>query len=127
MKVLLIEDSLEIINTITLTLKLRWPEATLLTTTEGLKGVELVRSDPPDIVILDVNLPDIDGFEVLKRIRSFSQIPVIMLTVRDEWKDRLKGREMGANDYIIKPFSAPDLLFRMKLLVKRGVGPKNND
>ena len=77
MKVLLIEDDREIVDAISLAFKIRWPEATLISTRLGQKGVELVESESPDIVILDLGLPDINGFEVLQQIRLFSQVPTI--------------------------------------------------
>lgn len=119
MKVLLIEDSPEIINGVSLTFKLRWPEATLVSTDCGAKGIEMVETETPDIIILDINLPDMTGFEVLENIRRFSDVPIIVLTVRDDEVDELRGLEMGADDYITKPFSPANLLTRVRAVLRR--------
>jgi len=128
MKVLLIEDRQEIVDTLSLTFKLRWPEATLLSTPEGTKGLEMAESESPDIIILDINLPDMEGFEVLEQVRLFSEVPIIILTVREAELDKVKGLEMGADDYIVKPFSALDLLARVKAVLRRaGVHRPDNE
>jgi len=119
MKVLLIEDSPEIVNGVSLTFKLRWPEAALVSTDSGVRGVEMVEADSPDIVILDINLPDMTGFEVLENVRRFSDVPIIILTVRGDEVDELRGLEMGADDYITKPFSPANLLTRVKAVLRR--------
>jgi two-component system response regulator VicR len=119
MKVLLIEDDREIVDAISLAFKIRWPEATLISTRLGQKGVELVESESPDIVILDLGLPDINGFEVLQQIRLFSQVPTIILTVRSDEADIVKGLEWGADDYITKPFRQLEFLARVKALIRR--------
>ena len=122
MKVVLIEDSPEILKGVSLTFGLRWPDATVLTAMEGRKGVEIVESESPDIVILDLNLPDINGFEVLEAVRKFSDVPIIILTVRDSEVDELRGLEMGADDYITKPFSPANLLIRVQAILRRTNG-----
>jgi two-component system KDP operon response regulator KdpE len=119
MKVLLIEDDENIAASISLCFEFRWPEAEVIATTEGTKGIEMTESESPDIIILDLNLPDIDGLDVLKQIRLFSDVPLIILTIRDVEMDKVKGLEMGADDYIVKPFSALDLLARVKATLRR--------
>jgi len=119
MKILLIEDSPEIVKGVTLTFKLRWEDATVIAFDEGAKGIKAVESESPDIVILDINLPDMTGFEVLEKIRSFSDVPIIVLTIRDDEVDELRGLEMGADDYIVKPFSPVNLLTRVKVVLRR--------
>ena len=119
MKVLLIEDEREIIEAISLAFQIRWPEAELVSTRLGEKGVELVESEAPDIVILDLGLPDINGFEVLRQIRLFSHVPTIILTVRADEADIVKGLEWGADDYITKPFRQLEFLARVKALIRR--------
>ena len=101
MKVLLIEDDREIVDAISLAFKIRWPEATLISTRLGQKGVEFVESESPDIVILALGLPDINGFEVLQQIRLFSQVPTIILTVRSDEADIVKGLEWGADEQLV--------------------------
>jgi two-component system, OmpR family, response regulator VicR len=119
MKVLIVEDDKEIVDAITLAFQIRWPEAKVISTRLGRKGVELVESENPDIVILDLGLPDISGFEVLSQTRLFSHVPIIILTVRAEEADVVKGLEWGADDYILKPFRQLELLARVKALIRR--------
>ncbi|MBI2288386.1 MAG: response regulator transcription factor [Chloroflexi bacterium] len=119
MKVLLIEDDREIIEAISLAFQIRWPEAKVVSTRLGKHGVELVETESPDIVILDLGLPDINGFEVLQQIRLFSHVPTIILTVRSDETDVVKGLEWGADDYITKPFRQMELLARVKALIRR--------
>jgi two-component system copper resistance phosphate regulon response regulator CusR len=85
----------------------------------GLEGLEKLKMQPYTLVILDVMLPDIDGWSVLKVLRQFSQIPVIFLTAKDQVIDRVKGLELGADDYLSKPFSYIELLARIKSLLRR--------
>lgn len=119
MKVLVIEDDRDIVEAISLAFKIRWPEARLVSTHLGEKGVELVESESPDVVILDLGLPDMSGFEVLRQIRLFSSVPVIVLTVRAEESDIVKGLEWGADDYITKPFKQLELLSRVQVQMRR--------
>ena len=92
----------------------------------GLEALELLRDEMPDVVLLDVMLPDIDGFEVLKMIREVSSVPVIMLTAKGEEDDRVRGLELGADDYVTKPFSPRELVSRVRAVLRRseqsGVG-----
>ena len=85
----------------------------------GLEGLEKLKMHAYSLVILDVMLPDIDGWAVLKVLRQFSQIPVIFLTAKDQVIDRVKGLELGADDYLAKPFSYIELLARIKSLLRR--------
>ena len=119
MKVLVIEDEKSIFDAIKLAFEFRWPDAELVYSATGKKGAPLVKKESPDIVILDLNLPDISGFEVLKEIREFSTVPVIILTVRSDDEDMLKGLETGADDYIIKPFNYMTLLARVRAVLRR--------
>ncbi len=121
MKVLIIEDDLEIIESIDLAFQIRWPQAKLISTHLGEEGIELVESENPDVVILDVGLIDISGFEVLKQIRLFSSVPILILTVRMEESDIVKGLEWGADDYMTKPFKQLELLSRIQALIRRRV------
>jgi two-component system KDP operon response regulator KdpE len=122
MKVLVIEDDPEIIEVISLSFQIRWPGVKVVSTHLGEKGVELVESENPDVVILDLGLPDTAGFEVLKQIRLFSTVPVLILTVRSDEADVVKGLEWGADDYMVKPFRQLELLSRIRALTRR-VGP----
>ncbi|MEJ5202782.1 MAG: response regulator transcription factor [Anaerolineales bacterium] len=85
----------------------------------GLKAIQALRDSMPDLVLLDVMLPDIDGFEVLRMIREISQVPVIMLTAKGEEDDRVRGLELGADDYVTKPFSPRELVSRVRAVLRR--------
>jgi len=85
----------------------------------GTSALNKVRSDLPDLALLDVMLPDIDGFEVLRIIREVSSMPVIMLTAKGEEDDRVRGLELGADDYITKPFSPRELVSRVRAVLRR--------
>ncbi len=86
---------------------------------DGLRALERVKNDLPDLVILDVNMPELDGFETLKLIRQTGNVPVIMLTVKADEEDRIKGLELGADDYVTKPFSPRELASRVKAVLRR--------
>ncbi|MEO8162905.1 MAG: response regulator transcription factor [Ilumatobacteraceae bacterium] len=83
------------------------------------RGEDALRAELPDVVLLDVGLPDIDGFEVCRRLRVTSQVPVIMLTARNEELDRVFGLEIGADDYVTKPFGLRELVARIKAVTRR--------
>jgi DNA-binding response OmpR family regulator len=85
----------------------------------GSEGVALVKSVLPALVILDLMLPDISGFEVLKAVRAFSNVPVIVLTARDADQDKILGLELGADDYVVKPFSPGELVARARAVLRR--------
>lgn len=85
----------------------------------GAQAIDRIRSGLPDLVLLDVMLPDIDGFEVLRIIREVSSVPVIMLTAKGEEDDRVRGLELGADDYITKPFSPRELVSRVRAVLRR--------
>ncbi len=85
----------------------------------GMQAIQVLRDSLPDLVILDVMMPDIDGFEVLKMIREISSIPVIMLTAKAEEDDRVQGLELGADDYVTKPFSPRELVSRVRAVLRR--------
>ena len=92
----------------------------------GSQGIEIINTKPVDLVILDVGLPDISGFEVCKTIRQGSDVPIIFLTARGEEIDRVVGLEIGGDDYVVKPFSPRELVARVKVILKRSVMVKNN-
>ena len=85
------------------------------------EGLRLLRADPPDIVILDVMLPDMDGFAVCRKVRHVSRVPIIMLTARGDVTDRIVGLELGADDYLPKPFEPRELVARIQAVLRRGV------
>ena len=95
----------------------------VLTAANGQEALERLKAGLPDVVILDVMMPEMDGFETLARIREVSSVPVIMLTVRAEESDRIRGLEIGADDYLTKPFSPRELTTRVKALLRRSFTP----
>lgn len=86
---------------------------------KGLQAIQSIRDKLPDLVLLDVMLPDLDGFEVLKMIREINTVPVIMLTAKGEEDDRVRGLELGADDYVTKPFSPRELVSRVRAVLRR--------
>ena len=109
-RVLIIEDEMGIIESVGFAFKLYWPEAELVAATHGMRGVEIVKAGGIDAIILDLGLPDMDGFEVLKEIRLISSIPVIVLTVHAKEDGVTEDIELEANDYVLKPFRQKDLI-----------------
>ncbi len=89
----------------------------------GVEALDKVRTDLPDMVILDVMMPELDGFETLSMLREVSTVPVIMLTVRADEEDKVRGLELGADDYVTKPFGARELASRIKAVLRRTQGP----
>ena len=124
MKVLVIEDREEVAENVSLCLKLAWSQVNIIATADSDKGIDLVETESPDIVILDLELPDTDGFKVLEQIRSFSDVPIIVLTAREAEMDKVKALEMGADDYITIPFQPIDLIARVKAVLRRATMPQ---
>jgi len=104
---------------------MRWPDVEMFSSRLGEEGLSLIESSRPDIVILDLGLPDISGFEVLKRTRLFSSVPIVILTVLGDEDDIVKGLELGANDYIVKPFRKMEFLARINSLLRNQIIFKN--
>lgn len=116
-KILVVDDEVSLQET--LTYKLEKEGYQVEVAGDGLTALELARSTHPDLVILDVMLPGMDGFEVCRNLRQESIIPVLMLTARDDEIDRVVGLEVGADDYLPKPFSMRELIARVKALLRR--------
>jgi len=91
----------------------------VLQAADGLSAINAVEQETPDLVILDLKLPDIDGYEVCRRIREYSNVPIIMLTAKAEPQEKVRGLSTGADDYITKPFSADELLARVAAVLRR--------
>jgi DNA-binding response OmpR family regulator len=89
------------------------------TASNGQEALEAVASERPDLLLLDVMMPIMDGFTACERIREFSTVPIIMLTAKGEERDRVRGLELGADDYVVKPFSAQELLARVRAVLRR--------
>lgn len=95
----------------------------LVNATHPEQGLTRIASDPPDLVILDIMLPDMDGFELCRRIRQHSELPILMLTARGDVMDRVVGLELGADDYLPKPFEPRELVARVNTILKRSRSP----
>ena len=119
MKILVVDDAPEVIEAVTVSFTLQWREVEVLGATDGERGLDLVEQERPDLVLLDIAMPGLDGYETLRRLREFSDGPVIMLTARDGVLDKVKGLELGADDYVTKPFDHLELLARVKALLRR--------
>ena len=116
-KILVVDDEVSLQETVAYSLKKEG--YTVEIAGDGNKGLELARSSKPDLIILDVMLPGMDGFEVCRTLRHETNIPVLMLTARDDEIDRVVGLEVGADDYLVKPFSMRELIARVKALLRR--------
>jgi len=117
MKILIVEDDPRISEVLEYALKADGWETQ--TTQRGREAIEMVRRSSPSLLVLDVGLPDIDGFEVCRTVRTFSDLPVIFLTSRADEIDRVVGLEIGGDDYVVKPFSPRELLARIKAILRR--------
>jgi DNA-binding response OmpR family regulator len=117
MKVLVVEDDPRISDVLEYALKAEGYE--VQTAQRGREATELAKSSSPSLIVLDVGLPDIDGFEVCRLVRKFSDVPVIFLTSRSDEIDRVVGLEIGGDDYVVKPFSPRELLARIKAIRRR--------
>jgi len=116
-QVLIVEDEAAIADTLIFALQAegfttRWVQL-------AGEGIEFARYNPVDLVVLDVGLPDSSGFEACKRLRQFSDVPVLFLTARSSEVDRIVGLEIGADDYVVKPFSPREVAARVKVILKR--------
>ncbi|MFW6174707.1 MAG: response regulator transcription factor [Chloroflexota bacterium] len=119
MKILVVDDDPDIMQTVSMCFAIRWPEADVIEAASGESAMDRAASERLDMVILDLGLPDIDGLDVFRRIRALSDVPVIMLTARGSDTDRVRGLEMGADDYIPKPFNHMELLARVRAVMRR--------
>jgi DNA-binding response OmpR family regulator len=116
-KVLVVEDDETLQETLVYNLERQGYE--VVVTDNGRSALQLVRQNPPDVVVLDIMLPGLDGFDVCRLIRKEYSVPILMLTARTEEIDKIVGLEMGADDYLTKPFSMRELLARVKALLRR--------
>ncbi len=119
MKVLVIDDEPDVIEVVNLCFSLRWPEAQLIAAADAEQALHKIEEQSPDLILLDIMLPGMDGFQLCQEIRRFSDIPIVMLTARDGEVDKVRGLEMGADDYITKPFSHLELLARVRAVLRR--------
>ncbi len=126
MKILVIEDDPDVAEFINLALGIGWPGLEIVVAPTGEKGIELAGAINPDIVTVDLGLPGVNGFEVIKAIRVFSKVPIIVLTVRGEERDIVRGLELGADEYVVKPFGQMELIARIRALMRRQQAPSDD-
>jgi two-component system KDP operon response regulator KdpE len=119
MRILVVDDEPDVVESVRLGFTLQWREVEVLGAGTGEAALDLVEQQRPDIVLLDVGLPGDDGFAVLRALRAFSDVPVVMLTARDDAMDKVKGLELGADDYVTKPFNHLELMARVRAVLRR--------
>jgi len=124
-RVLVVDDERRMVGFIRLNLEQDGFE--VIEAYNGTEALERLRDSLPDLILLDVMMPDIDGFEVLRTIREVSQVPVVMLTAKEEEDDKVKGLELGADDYVTKPFSPRELVSRVRAVLRRGSSFEEGD
>ena len=125
MKILVIDDDIKICEVIKLYLEKEGFE--VVVTHNGMDGISVFKNEMPDLVILDIMLPKKDGYEVCRELRKISNIPIIMLTAKGETFDKVLGLELGADDYIVKPFDPKELIARIKAVLRRTQGEVNDE
>ena len=119
MKILVVDDEPDVIKVIAMSFRMQQPAWEVISAEDGPEALDLLEQDRPDVVLLDIGLPDMSGFDVLKSMRLFSDVPIIMLTVRDDELSKVQGLELGADDYVTKPFSHLELLARVRAVLRR--------
>jgi two-component system KDP operon response regulator KdpE len=116
-QILVVDDEPRMIHFMQMNLELEG--CRVISATNGREALDKAREELPDLMLLDIMMPGMDGFETLKRLRLFSQVPVLILTARSDEEDRIKGLELGADDYISKPFSHRELVSRIRAVLRR--------
>jgi DNA-binding response OmpR family regulator len=116
-RILVVDDEPRFVRLVEANLKTEGFE--ILKASGGQEAIDLASKEQPDLVLLDVMMPEVDGFEACERIREFSSVPIIMLTAKGDEEHRVRGLNLGADDYIVKPFSANELLARVRAVMRR--------
>jgi len=119
MRILVVDDDPDIAEAVTAVVSFKWPDAEIIEAADGHAAIEHVHRKQPDIIVLDVGLPDMSGFDVMRTIRESSEVPIVMLSARDGHMDKVEGLEFGADDYITKPFAPMELLARLSAVLRR--------
>jgi DNA-binding response OmpR family regulator len=126
MNIVVVDDDQGIVSTLTAIFQVTWPNAKVFTSNLGKPAIPLVGRCKPEVIILDVGLPDISGLDLIKQIRAISQAPILVLSVHGSETDIVTGLENGANDYLTKPFKSLELMARVKALVRNTKGSDEN-
>jgi two-component system KDP operon response regulator KdpE len=119
MKLLIVDDAAEIVEAVRLNFMLLWPDMEVSSANDAASALREIERAAVDVVLLDIGLPDGDGFDVLERVRRTSNVPVVMLTARDATEDKIRGLQLGADDYVTKPFNHRELIERVRAVLRR--------
>jgi len=119
MKLLLVDDDRQIVESITAAVQLQWHDAEVLTASTGEQGLQIFFEHDPDIVLLEIALPDMSGFDVLRQIRRVADVPVLVLSARADEVDQVRGLELGADEYVTKPCGYLALIARIRAVLRR--------
>ena len=123
LKLLIAEDARDVADVVAFGARMIWPHCGVTIAADGEEALRCFEEEHPDLVVLDVSMPPPDGFEVCKRIREASRVPILMLTARDGTLDKVRALDLGADDYLTKPFDHLELLARLRALVRRSSEP----
>jgi two-component system KDP operon response regulator KdpE len=118
-RILVVDDEPDVVEALRIGFALQWRDIEVLGAGDGETALRLVEEQRPDIVLLDIGLPGMDGYEVLRQVRAFSDVAIVMLTARDDAIDKVKGLELGADDYVTKPFNHLELSARVRAVLRR--------
>jgi DNA-binding response OmpR family regulator len=119
LRLLIADDTPDLAHIVAVGARLIWPDCVVTIAPDGQSALERFVAERPDLVVLDVSIPPPDGFEVCERIRALSNVPILMLTVRDSTLDKVRALDLGADDYLTKPFDHLELLARLRALMRR--------
>ena len=119
LKLLIVDDARDVARVVAFGARMNWPDCQVTIATGGAEALRRFGEEGPDLVVLDVAMPPPDGFEVCRRIREISPVPILMLTVRDAASDKVRALDLGADDYLVKPFNHLELRARLRALVRR--------
>jgi len=119
MRILVVDDAPDVVESVRLGFTLQWRDVEVFGTGTAELALDVVERERPDVVLLDIGLPGMDGYAALTEIRRFSDVPVVMLTARDDPMDKVKGLELGADDYVTKPFNHLELMARVRAVLRR--------
>jgi len=123
LKVLIAEDDRDLATVVALSVRTLWPDCPVTIVADGTEALRRFEAEEPDLVLLNVVMPGADGFEVCRRIRAVSRVPILMLTERAATVDEIRALDLGADDYLARPFDHLRLLARLRALVRRATGP----
>lgn len=124
MKVVIVEDAAEVADSIRRSLTIQWPGCMAFSTGRAMTGLELAERESPDLVVLDLALADGEGLDALRALKRMSDVPVLIVSPKGDEPTRFKGLELGADDYILKPFSRVELLARVRAVLRRSRPPE---